>query len=207
VRQALDDLGLDARRAAEIGLEVYKVALVWPLEPEGARRFCSGLEDVLVVEEKRPILEEQLARLLYNESARPRLAGKQDERGAPLVPAEGELAPAAVAEAIRRWLERRLPDLAATLPPRPPELTAAAAQAAGLLRLPSFCSGCPHNTSTVVPEDAIALGGIGCHGMAVWLPERRTLAVTQMGGEGANWIGQAPYVETPHIYQNMGDGT
>jgi len=207
VRQALDDLGIDPRRAAEIGLEVYKVALVWPLEPEGARRFCAGLEDVLVVEEKRPILEEQLARLLYNESARPRLAGKRDEQGALLVPSEGELAPAAVAEAIRRWLERRLPELAASLPPRPPEASAAAAQAAGLMRLPSFCSGCPHNTSTVVPEGAIALGGIGCHGMAVWLPERRTLAVTQMGGEGANWIGQAPYVETPHIYQNLGDGT
>jgi indolepyruvate ferredoxin oxidoreductase len=208
VRQALDDLGLDAARAAAIGLEVFQVALVWPLEPEAARRFCAGLEDVLVVEEKRPILEEQLARLLYHAPDRPRLAGKRDETGAPLVPSEGELAPGAVAEAVRRWLERRLPELAATLPPRPPEPAAApAAVVAGLTRLPSFCSGCPHNTSTVVPEDAIALGGIGCHGMAVWLPERRTLAVTQMGGEGANWIGQAPFVETPHVYQNMGDGT
>src|SRR5690606_36045156 len=206
VRQALDDLGLDPRRCAEIGLEVFTVALVWPPEPEAARRLCVGLEDVLVVEEKRPIVEEQLARLLYDEPDRPRLAGKRDEQGAPLVPSEGELAPAAVADAIRRWLERRLPALAATLPSRPPE-QAAAAQAAGLMRLPSFCSGCPHNTSTVVPEDAIALGGIGCHGMAVWLPERRTLAVTQMGGEGANWIGQAPFVETPHVYQNLGDGT
>ena len=206
VRQALDDLGIDARRAAEIGLEVFQVALVWPLEPEAARRFCAGLEDVLVVEEKRPILEEQLARLLYHAPDRPRLAGKRDETGAPLVPSEGELAPGAVAEAIRRWLERRLPEPAATLPPRPAEPVAVAATG-GLVRLPSFCSGCPHNTSTVVPEDAIAFGGIGCHGMAVWLPERRTLAVTQMGGEGANWIGQAPFVETPHVYQNMGDGT
>ncbi|HEY8493160.1 MAG TPA: indolepyruvate ferredoxin oxidoreductase family protein, partial [Myxococcota bacterium] len=206
VRQALENLGLDAARCARIGLEVYKVALVWPLEPEGARAFCAGLEDVLVVEEKRPILEEQLARLLYAEPARPRLVGKRDEQGAPLVPSEGELAPAAVAEAIRRWLERRVPELAATLPPRPPE-PAAAVPAGGLTRLPSFCSGCPHNRSTVVPEDAIALGGIGCHGMAVWLPERRTLAVTQMGGEGANWIGAAPFVETPHVYQNLGDGT
>jgi indolepyruvate ferredoxin oxidoreductase len=205
VRQALDDLDLDAGRAAEIGLEVYKVALVWPLEPEGARRFCAGLEDVLVVEEKRPILEEQLAHLLYNERSRPRLVGKYDEQGAPLVPSEGELAPAAVAEAIRRWLERRVPELARSLPPRPAE--SSAAQAGELVRLPSFCSGCPHNTSTVVPEGSIALGGIGCHGMAVWLPERRTLAVTQMGGEGANWIGQAPFVETPHVFQNMGDGT
>jgi indolepyruvate ferredoxin oxidoreductase len=206
VRQALDDLGIDARRAAEIGLAVYKVAMTWPLEPEGARGFCAGLEDVLVIEEKRALVEEQLARILYNLPDRPRLLGKHDERGAPMVPAEGELAPGAVAEILRRWIECRVPELAATLPPRPPDV--AAAVASGLMRLPSFCSGCPHNSSTVVPEGSIALGGIGCHGMAVWLPERRTLAVTQMGGEGANWIGQAPYVDTPsHIFQNVGDGT
>jgi indolepyruvate ferredoxin oxidoreductase len=206
VRQALADLGLDERRCAEIGLALYKVGLVWPLEPEHARRFCAGLEDVLVIEEKRGLIEEQLARVLYNLTDRPRLLGKQDERGAPLVPAEGELAPGAIAEILRGWLERRVPELAATLPPRP-DAPVAAPSAGGLMRLPSFCSGCPHNTSTVVPDGSIALGGIGCHGMAVWLPERKTLAVTQMGGEGANWIGQAPYVETPHLFQNVGDGT
>jgi indolepyruvate ferredoxin oxidoreductase len=205
VRQALDELGIDERRAAELGLCLYKVGLVWPLEPEGLRRFCTGLEDVLVIEEKRALIEEQLARVLYNLSDRPRLLGKHDERGAPLVPAEGELAPGAIAEILRGWLECRVPELAATLPPRPPEIAAAAAS--GLMRLPSFCSGCPHNRSTVLPEGSFALGGIGCHGMAVWLPERRTLAVTQMGGEGANWIGQAPYVGTQHIFQNVGDGT
>ncbi|MCU0669606.1 MAG: indolepyruvate ferredoxin oxidoreductase family protein [Myxococcota bacterium] len=205
VRQALDELGIDERRAAELGLCLYKVGLVWPLEPEGLRRFCGGLEDVLVIEEKRALIEEQLARVLYNLSDRPRLLGKHDERGVPLVPAEGELAPGAIAEILRGWLECRVPELAATLPPRPPEIAAAAAS--GLMRLPSFCSGCPHNRSTVLPEGSFALGGIGCHGMAVWLPERRTLAVTQMGGEGANWIGQAPYVGTPHIFQNVGDGT
>ncbi|MCX5737901.1 MAG: indolepyruvate ferredoxin oxidoreductase family protein, partial [Proteobacteria bacterium] len=204
VRQALDDLGIDEHRAAEIGLSVYKVAMVWPLEPDGARRFCAGLEDVLVIEEKRALLEEQLARILYNLPDRPRLLGKHDECGAPLVPSEGELAPGTVAEILRRWLECRVPDLATTLPPRSPDAIAAAG---GLMRLPSFCSGCPHNVSTVVPEGSIALGGIGCHGMAVWLPERRTLAVTQMGGEGANWIGQAPFVATKHIFQNIGDGT
>ena len=205
VRQALEELGIDERRAAELGLCLYKVGMVWPLEADGARRFCAGLEDVLVIEEKRALIEEQLARMLYNETDRPRLLGKQDERGAPLVPAEGELTPGAIAEILRGWLECRVPELAATLPPRPPEAVAAAAS--GLMRLPSFCSGCPHNRSTVLPEGSIALGGIGCHGMAVWLPERRTLAVTQMGGEGANWIGQAPYVGTPHIFQNIGDGT
>jgi indolepyruvate ferredoxin oxidoreductase len=206
VRQALDDLGLDARRCAEIGLALYKVGLVWPLEPESARRFCRGLEDVLVIEEKRGLVEEQLARLLYNDADRPRLLGKRDERGAPLVPSEGELAPGQIAEILRAWIACRVPELAATLPPRP-AAPVAAPSTGGLMRLPSFCSGCPHNTSTVVPDGSFALGGIGCHGMAVWLPERKTLAVTQMGGEGANWIGQAPYVETPHIFQNVGDGT
>jgi len=204
VRQALDELGIDDALAAELGLAVYKVALTWPLEPENARRFCTGLDDVLVVEEKRPVVEEQLARLLYNEERRPRLLGKRDERGAPLIPSEGELAPPIVAAAIRAWLECRAPELARRLRPAAP---GAAAGPPGLMRLPSFCSGCPHNTSTVVPEGSVAQGGIGCHGMAVWMPDRPTLAVTQMGAEGANWIGSAPFTSVPHIFQNMGDGT
>jgi indolepyruvate ferredoxin oxidoreductase len=205
VRQALEELGIDEARAAELGLCVYKVAMTWPLEPEGALGFCRGLEDVLVVEEKRPIVEDQLARLLYNEGERPRLLGKRDERGAPLLPAEGELAPAHVAGVIRGWLERRLGDEARSLRPLPQP--AAVTPPTSLMRLPSFCSGCPHNTSTVLPEGSIALGGIGCHGMAVWTPGRRTFGATHMGGEGANWIGQSPFVELPHLFQNMGDGT
>ena len=204
VRQALAELGVDEVRASELGLAVYKIALTWPLEPEGARRFSAGLDELLVVEEKRALVEEQLAHLLYNEPRRPRLVGKRDERGAPLVPLEGELTPAAVAAALRSWLLRCAPGIELRAPP---VAAASSAAAAGLTRLPSFCSGCPHNTSTAVPEDSVALGGIGCHGMAVWLPERRTLAVTQMGGEGANWIGAAPFTETPHIFQNIGDGT
>jgi len=204
VRQALDELGIDAARAAEAGLVLYKVGMSWPLEPEGMRRFCAGLEDVLVVEEKRPIVEDQIARLLYNEPSRPRLLGKRDEHGAALVPGVGELSPSRVALAVRGWLERRAPGLVARAPSR---AGGAEVVAGGLVRLPAFCSGCPHNTSTVVPDGSLALGGIGCHGMAVWLPERRTLSVTQMGGEGANWIGQAPFTETPHIFQNIGDGT
>jgi indolepyruvate ferredoxin oxidoreductase len=204
--QALAELGIDEERANEIGLSIYKVAMSWPLEPVGMRHFAEGLEDVLVVEEKRPLIEEQLARLLYNSPSRPRLSGKTDERGAALVPSEGELNPQAVELALRSWLERRVPELATALAGR--SYAFAAPPAAGALaRLPSFCSGCPHNTSTVVPEDSLALGGIGCHGMAVWLPERRTLAVTQMGGEGANWIGAAPFTETAHVFQNIGDGT
>jgi indolepyruvate ferredoxin oxidoreductase len=206
VLQALAELGIDEERARAIGLSLYKVAMSWPLEPLGARRFAEGLEDVLVIEEKRPLLEEQLARLLYNAAARPRLCGKSDEKGAPLVPAEGELSPQAVAQALRAWLAPRVPELAQELAARE-SVAGAPPAAAALMRLPSFCSGCPHNTSTVVPEESLALGGIGCHGMAVWLPERHTLAVTQMGGEGANWVGAAPFTELPHVFQNMGDGT
>ena len=203
LRGALEALGLDEARAAALGITLYKVAMSWPLEPEGARRFASGLEDVLVVEEKRPLIEDQLARLLYNLEQRPRLLGKTDAQGAPLLPSEGELSPSTLAEALGGWLERRLPEFRVPTPPFRPSPAAAD----GLTRLPAFCSGCPHNISTVVPEGSLAMGGIGCHGMAVWLPERRTLAVTQMGGEGANWIGQARFTETPHIFQNMGDGT
>lgn len=206
VRQALVEIGLDDAKAADLGLSIYKVALTWPLEPEGALAFCDGLEDVLVIEEKRGVIEDQLARLLYNASRRPRLLGKRDESGAPLVPSEGELSPAILGDVLRGWITRRVPERAQELQPKP-EPPVALGNGGGLMRLPSFCSGCPHNTSTVVPEGSYALGGIGCHGMAVWLPERRTLGATQMGGEGANWVGQAPFTETPHIFQNMGDGT
>ena len=205
VRQALQQLGIDEARAAELGISVYKVALSWPLEPTGAIAFCRNLQNVLVIEEKRPLIEEQLARILYNETDRPRLVGKYDETGAPLVPNEGELAPDLVARLVLRWLQGQLGDDARHLRPLPDP--AAVAPPTSLARMPSFCSGCPHNTSTVVPEGSIAFGGIGCHGMATWLPGRRTYGATHMGGEGANWIGQAPFVEMPHVFQNMGDGT
>ncbi|MDD9827443.1 MAG: indolepyruvate ferredoxin oxidoreductase family protein [Deltaproteobacteria bacterium] len=205
LRQALADLGIDSARARELGIVLYKVAMTWPLEPEGLRDFCRGLEEVLVVEEKRPLIEEQLAHILYNQRAdeRPRLLGKRDLRGAQLLPAEGELSAQRVAAALRSWFGRSLAH--AQLPP--PPAAPGAEPPPGLRRLPAFCSGCPHNTSTQLPEGAMAMGGIGCHGMAVWLPGRRTYGATHMGGEGANWIGQAPYTELPHIFQNMGDGT
>ena len=205
VRQALRELGIDEQRAADLGISVYKVALSWPLEPTGAIEFCRNLQNVLVIEEKRPLIEEQLARILFNETDRPRLVGKRDENGAPLVPNEGELAPGVIARLVLRWLQGLLGDDARHLRPLPEP--AAVAPPTSLARMPSFCSGCPHNTSTVVPEGSIAFGGIGCHGMATWLPGRRTYGATHMGGEGANWIGQAPFVEMPHVFQNMGDGT
>ncbi|MCR9097096.1 MAG: indolepyruvate ferredoxin oxidoreductase family protein [bacterium] len=206
LRQALEDLGLDDEKARDLGISIYKIGLTWPIEGEGARAFAQGHDDLLVIEEKKPILEEQLASLLYNLSERPRLLGKQDLDGSPLVPQIGELTPGVVAGVLRRWIAREAPEWAARLTPDPEAPGLQVAQG-GLTRLPSFCSGCPHNRSTVVPEGSIALGGIGCHGMAVFLPERRTLAVNQMGAEGVNWIGQAPYTEVDHIFQNMGDGT
>jgi indolepyruvate ferredoxin oxidoreductase len=205
VRQALEELGIDAALAAELGLEIYKVALTWPLEPQGIRDFADGLEHLIVIEEKRPVIEEQLARLLFNLETRPHLVGKLDTEGEACVPNVGELSPSDVIAVIRGWLSGVAPDVASRL--APPAAPAAVAAATGPTRLPAFCSGCPHNRSTVVPEGSLAQGGIGCHGMAVWLPDRPTLAVTHMGGEGANWIGSAPYTETGHIFQNLGDGT
>ncbi|MEZ4216457.1 MAG: indolepyruvate ferredoxin oxidoreductase family protein [Myxococcota bacterium] len=208
VRQALEELGIDEQKAADLGLSIYKVALAWPLEPVNARAFCAGHEEVLVVEEKRAFLEEQLARVLYDLPAgeRPRLLGKRDADGAPLVSDVGELSPGDVVTALRRWLGRAAPELVADA--RGAQIVPLPTIAGGgLTRRPAFCSGCPHNTSTVVPDGSIAFGGIGCHGMVAWMPERRTVSTTHMGGEGATWPGLAPFIGMDHVFQNMGDGT
>jgi indolepyruvate ferredoxin oxidoreductase len=213
LRQALADLGISDRDAEALGLRIYKVALTWPLEETGARRFAEGLQDVLVVEEKRGFIEDQLKRILYNVDAwkRPSVVGKQDETGAPLLPSNGELTPTMVAAALvarlRRFghqsplLEQRLARLEAFEHPSPAHAPIA------LQRTPFFCSGCPHNSSTKIPDGSRAMAGIGCHGMALYVPSRRTETITQMGGEGANWIGQAPFTSESHIFQNLGDGT
>jgi len=213
LRQAMADLGITDRDAKALGLRIYKVALTWPLEEVGAKRFAEGLQDVLVVEEKRGFIEDQLMRILYNVDAwnRPSVVGKRDESGAPLLPSEGELTPTMVASALvarlRRLghqtpvLEQRLARLEAF------EHPANASAPIALQRSPFFCSGCPHNTSTKLPDGSRAMAGIGCHGMALYVPSRRTATITQMGGEGANWIGQAPFTSEDHIFQNLGDGT
>jgi indolepyruvate ferredoxin oxidoreductase len=212
VRQALADLGICDATAEALGLRVYKVAMTWPLEEEGARRFANGLQDVLVVEEKRSFIEDQLVRILYNMDAthRPSVVGKRDETGAPLLPSTGELSPAMVARAIVQRL-RRLGATDAALDQRLARLESFEAlelrpSATTTPRTPYFCSGCPHNTSTKVPEGSRATAGIGCHGMALSIPSRRTETITHMGGEGANWIGQAPFTSEPHVFQNLGDG-
>jgi indolepyruvate ferredoxin oxidoreductase len=212
VRQALDDLGLDEAGAAALGIRLYKIGLSWPLEPEGARDFARGLEEVLVVEEKRAFVEDQLAKLLYHLPTveRPRLVGKTDEQGRVLLPSEGELAPGRVAHVIAERLialHGELPELRRRLM-RLDALARREAEAQPLAtRTPFFCSGCPHNTSTRVPEGSRAIAGIGCHSMAIFQPARRTETWTHMGGEGATWIGQAPFTSERHVFQNLGDGT
>jgi indolepyruvate ferredoxin oxidoreductase len=211
VRQALDELGIGDREAAELGLRVYKIGMSWPLEPAGAARFADGLDEILVVEEKRPIIENQFAQLLYNldGAARPRLVGKRDKDGTLLLPEHGELDPGMVALAIGERLVTLgapgLEDRVEAVRRRVEEI--AARPMTALQRTPYFCSGCPHNTSTRVPDGSVALAGIGCHAMAAFRPERNTRLFTQMGGEGANWIGQAPFTDTGHVFQNLGDGT
>ena len=211
VRQALSDLGID-ERAAALGIRLYKVGLTWPLEPAGARRFAEGLTDVLVVEEKRGFIEQQLVHMLYNLDAarRPTVVGKTDESGAPLLPSEGELTPSMVARAIVARL-RKLGHDSREFEQRVSRLDAFDKMLEGgsikTQRTPFFCSGCPHNTSTRVPEGSRALAGIGCHAMAMYVPSRNTATITHMGGEGANWIGQAPFTSEKHVFQNLGDGT
>jgi indolepyruvate ferredoxin oxidoreductase len=211
VRQALVELGLSDHDAAALGIRLHKVALAWPLEPAQARRFAQGLEDVLVVEEKRGFIEHQLVRLLFNADAgrRPRVTGKTDENGLPLLPSTGELTPTMVARAIVTRLER----LGADIKPfaeRVARLEGFERQSTppiNIRRTPFFCSGCPHNTSTRLPQGSRAMAGIGCHSMALFMPGRETATLTQMGGEGANWIGQAPFTREQHVFQNLGDGT
>src|ERR1051326_7020918 len=210
VRQALDELGIGEVEAGEIGLRLYKVAMPWPLEPEGVRRFAEGLQEVLVVEEKRAGLATQLKDQLYNWPAerRPRIIGKYDEAGTWILPSNGELGPSQIA----RVIARRLTGLgaAAWLAERLARLDARERQAGGSVvpfqRTPYFCSGCPHNTSTRVPEGSRALAGIGCHYLSQFM-DRETATFTQMGGEGVPWIGQAPFTETTHVFANIGDGT
>jgi indolepyruvate ferredoxin oxidoreductase len=208
VVQALADLSLGEAECAAIGLRLYKVAMPWPLEPEGVREFAAGLDEVLVVEEKRGLIEEQLKEQLYGTQNTPRIVGKRDEKGIELLPSIAELTPAMVARAIasriqHRYSSERLSQRLSFLTDKEASL----AQPRELLeRTPHFCSGCPHNTSTRVPEGSRALGGIGCHYMATWM-DRETDTFTQMGGEGATWIGQAPFTHEKHVFQNLGDGT
>jgi indolepyruvate ferredoxin oxidoreductase len=210
VLQALDDLHLSRRDCEEIGIRVYKVGMTWPLEPEGIRAFARGLEDIIVVEEKRSFIESQMKEHMYNwdQARRPSIVGKFDEEGNWILPSTHELTPAMIALVIAKRLARfftseAIRDRIAFIHAKEAEL---ALPRANFARPAHYCSGCPHNTSTVVPEGSRALGGIGCHYMVTWM-DRRTDTFTQMGGEGVTWCGQAPFTHEKHVFQNLGDGT
>jgi indolepyruvate ferredoxin oxidoreductase len=224
--QALADLGIDEAVARDIGLRVYKVALSWPLEPQGAQRFAQGLEEILVVEEKRQVIEYQIKEELYTwgEGAHPpRVVGKFDDNGewsrgegrpagSWLLPAHYEHSPAIVARAVAERMQKlglserlggQFRERLAFLELKEKALAKPRVTA---VRMPYFCSGCPHNTSTRVPEGSRATAGIGCHFMAVWM-NRNTATFTHMGAEGVPWVGQAPFTDEKHIFANLGDGT
>ena len=227
-RQALADLGIDEHVARDIGIRLYKVGMTWPLEAEGVHEFAHGLEEILVVEEKRQILEYQLKEELYNlkDDVRPRVVGKFDDTGEWsnqqgaghgdwLLPATYELNPAQIARAIAARIskyfaghpiEQRVRERVAYLEAKEAVLKVSAKPDLTKDRVPHFCSGCPHNTSTKVPEGSRALAGIGCHYMVLWM-DRETSTFTHMGAEGTTWIGHAPFTSEQHVFTNLGDGT
>lgn len=213
LRQALADLGLTQERCEELGIGLYKPALIWPLEPTTAVAFAGDYPNLFVVEEKRPVIEDQLARLLYGVAAdrRPALLGKRDRSNAPLLPEVGELSPAV----LRKALVRVLTDLELVDPSIHAAMERFGALEAqsgllgsGRIRPAFYCSGCPHNTSTRVPEGSEAMAAVGCQGLAAYvMPERRTMLPVNMGGEAMPWLAVSRFVERPHMFQNMGDGT
>jgi indolepyruvate ferredoxin oxidoreductase len=208
VRQAMDALGLDEVRANDLGLRLWKVACPWPMDPGEILAFAKGLDMIMVVEEKRALIEVQVREELYGTKKPPVLVGKKDEAGEWLFPVHGALDSNDIALALGARLvgltgDKRLKaavDELATSLGRLGEVTEVAR------RTPYFCSGCPHNSSTKVPEGSRAYAGIGCHYMVQWM-DRKTEGFTQMGGEGANWIGEAPFSTRGHVFQNLGDGT
>lgn len=206
VMEALRSLGIDEKQANASGIRVLKVGMPWPLDPEIIQVFAQDVKEILVIEEKRSVIEDQLTSQLYNHGGktRPKIYGEFDHKGESLLSNTGELDPDVVAQAIASRMERLgglLPRAGSFKPKQPKATTAVPA------RTPHFCSGCPHNRSTRVPEGSVAMGGIGCHYMATWMPDRDTRTFTQMGGEGAAWIGQSDFSSRNHVFQNLGDGT
>ncbi|WP_298235239.1 indolepyruvate ferredoxin oxidoreductase family protein [uncultured Azohydromonas sp.] len=218
VLEALEELGIDEKYAAELGIRLFKVSMPWPLEPDGIREFATGLDEILVVEEKRQLVEYQLKEQLYNwrDDVRPRVIGKFDEkgewvhpRGEWLLTSKADFSVAQIARVIAARIARfHTSDLIKA------RLSFLEAKEAVLNRAvstptrpPYYCSGCPHNSSTKVPEGSLALAGIGCHVMATAIYPEHNKTTTHMGGEGAPWIGQAAFSKRPHVFANLGDGT
>jgi indolepyruvate ferredoxin oxidoreductase len=208
VRQALDELGIDEVRCNELGLRLFKIGCAWPIGRQELMEFAAGLDLIIVVEEKRSLLEVQVREELYGTANQPVCIGKKDERGNWLFPVKGALDPNEIAICIGERLLAKVndPDLAERLG-RLKDAQHALAETPDIAqRTPYFCSGCPHNSSTVVPAGMRAYAGIGCHYMVQWM-DRSTSGYTHMGGEGANWIGEAPFSTCSHVFQNIGDGT
>src|ERR1700736_1201734 len=208
VRQALDELGIDEVKCNALGLRLFKIACPWPISRRDLQEFADGLDLIIVVEEKRSLIEVQVREELYGTANQPTCIGKKDEQGNWLFPVKGALDPNEIAICIgERLLKYRRNDNIAQRVARLKEYQRIAAETRDIAqRIPYFCSGCPHNTSTVVPEGMRAYAGIGCHFMAQWM-DRSTLGYTQMGGEGANWVGEAPFSTRAHVFPNIGDGT
>ncbi len=210
VLQALTKLGIDGDSAKELGIAVYKIAMIYPIEPDGLREFAKGKQELLVVEEKKAFMEPQVASILFNEAQQPLLSGKHSPTGEVLFHSDNPLSPEEIAQAIyvrasklgiaSRKMQENLDHLVALSQGK------TTADDPSLKRLSYFCAGCPHNTSTKVAQESVSFSGIGCHGMALWM-DRNTLPATHMGGEGMNWAGMAPFTRTKHIFQNIGDGT
>jgi indolepyruvate ferredoxin oxidoreductase len=208
VRQALDELGIDEVRCNQLGLRIFKIGCPWPIPRDELIDFAKGLDLIIVVEEKRSLVEVQVREELYGTANQPVCIGKKDERGNWLFPIKGALDPNEVAITIGdRLLARGHDDAIATRVSQLKQAQHALAELQEVAaRVPYFCSGCPHNTSTRVPDGMRAYAGIGCHYMAQFM-DRNTLGYTHMGGEGANWIGEAPFSNRGHVFQNLGDGT
>ena len=208
VMQAMDMLGIDAERADALGLKILKLASPWPVDPERLKEFVSDIDLCMVVEEKRSLIEVQVREELYGSEHQPTVVGKKDEKGNWLFPVKGALDPNDIAIAIASRLIAMKPD--ADLEFRLALIEKAQGRLGEVIdlatRTPYFCSGCPHNSSTKLPEGARAYAGIGCHYMVQWM-DRETEGFTQMGGEGTNWIGEAPFSTRNHVFQNLGDGT
>jgi indolepyruvate ferredoxin oxidoreductase len=214
VRQALRELGITPEVAAQIGLRLYKIGMPWPLEPEGVRNFAVGLEEIFIVEERREIVENQVKQELFNwrDDVRPRIVGKNDDHDKRFLTFAAELSVASLASSLTERLLRLdlNPEIKNMLRAKADWFNGREATqmqaTAPVTRTPYFCSGCPHNTSTKVPEGSRAFAGIGCHFMALWM-DRSTETFTHMGGEGVPWVGVAPFTKEQHVFANLGDGT
>jgi len=205
--EVLRRLDISPETLARHGVRIIKLGLTYPVEPLRITEFARGLREVMVIEEKGPVVETQLRDLFYNLPSRPVIVGKRNAMGDPLIPAAGELRPSRLIEIVAQWLAAHFPDLDRRHLVRdftPPELLSNASDS--VKRLPYFCAGCPHNISTKVPEGSHAQAGIGCHFMASWM-DRETEGLIQMGGEGVDWVSHAMFTQVPHVFQNLGDGT